>query len=77
MASGSNSKQRAAHCPLYNINPLGGGQHRGVLRQPHAGDVQRGGRGLVLGAAPTRLSAGWLAYSAIRYELLGVSARYE
>ena len=24
MASGSNSKQRAAHCPLYNINPLGG-----------------------------------------------------
>ena len=25
MASGSNSKQRAAHCPLYNINPLGGG----------------------------------------------------
>jgi len=49
--------------------------HRSVLRRPHAGDIRQVRRWLVLVAAPTWMFAGWLAYWAVRYELLRVSAR--
>lgn len=47
--------------------------HRGLLRRPHAGDLWKVRRWLVLVAAQTRLFARGLAYWAVRYQLRALS----